>query len=423
MVSIKCIALYAIGGGVSILFLRHRPAGRAMLWLLVIWSFVWLTVLQAANPDVRPAAALVEALPDGLRMAAGHIYAIVAMALTGCVVNAGIRLRLLRIYSTPMDIHLRLSGDTYSTLHCPQLAHQAALYSSGQLAIPTSFGVLAPAIIVPASPPGTIYRHFARAAVVHEFIAVMRFDALWTLLARLVQCLYFAHPVVWLAFCHYCVAREQVCDRWTVRATGNAAEYEGHLLALAGQAVRRPGFMYLDTPMSRGSRAATHRRIANLQHDDYPSAMSIHPAAVALVAWLLLLAGIAGINWPVNRVGTGPVWQLEPMLMGITAAAVAGVGLSAVIVLGRKRRARLVPPIDGLAGQSRATIADCVQWLTREWRDVQMLLGVTARRLEPVLLVALLLAATALLWVVASPSERTDHRPDNVTLEAPLNEP
>jgi hypothetical protein len=414
-VSVKCLFVYIVAGGLCIFLLRHRPAWRATIWLLTLGSFAWLAVLEWAAGTPPSGMSLARELSGLPLVPAANLYAVASLVLLGLVVHSAIRLRLLRSYALPLDIHLatppftgasgpqRQSIETYMS----HLLHEVALCSSGQVAVPTSFGVLNPAIVIPAAPPGAVYRQFARAAVVHEFIAVLRFDALWVLLARLVQCAFFVHPVVWLAFRHYCLAREKVCDCWTVRTTRDAAEYESYLLALH-RAARRTGLMWLDTPMTRASDRATRRRITDLQQDDRLESVSIYSVVAVLVAWMLMLAVLAGVDRPMFWTEAGLIWHAPPILIGVTTAVVAGVALIVIALVARARRPRFLPPVEGLAARSRQTLTECMHWLSREWQDVSFVVSLSARRLGPLLFLVLLLALTLTLWRLAGSSDPVD---------------
>ncbi len=393
-VSIKGTAVYLLGTCTNLTLFRHRPAWRAFVWLGAIGSFAWLTILELIGGRQPWLADLVPATSTVLRLAA-HAYLLIAVALIGMIVHSAIRLSLLKTYASPLPVELMMP-DANAAGTAAELLKRVRLYSSGQVSVPTSFGVLRPAIALPPAPRGTIYRQLIQAALVFELIVVLRFDALWTLLIRIVQCAYFPHPLVWLANKQLCAAREQACDRWTVRAIADAGGYESDLLAMANTAQVKPVPMSLDTPMIGAGLSSIHRRIGLMQSDDRPESVSAWPGIAVLVGGMTLLALLASVG----GASSAPVISVRVLLIGITAALSVGVGLAVTVLAAGIRKPQMLPPLDGLAGRSRYTLAECVEHMSRELQDLQLILGTAARRLGPVLLVIGILAATITLWIV-----------------------
>lgn len=406
VVSIKCTVVYLLAAAFALTIARHRPAWRSFLWIAALASFPCLALLEWTAGGHRVVESAVGRVAWSSLSLAAHAYTAFTLILLGLIVHSMIRLHLLRAYSGPLDVNLEASEkagrDNRTPLPCLLLG--TSLFTNGQLASPTSFGILRPAIILPEPPIGAVYRDFVRAALVHELIKTLRFDALWTLLSRLVQCFWFPHPVVWRAFRHYCSAREQVCDRWTVRTTGEVSEYELHLLAL-GRAARPPAVMSVDMPMDATGGRGLPARIRELQNYERPESLQAWPTVAATVLWMLLLAALAAVTLEPLGDGAALGLRTRAMLMGGAGAFAAGGVLVGLILLGKGRHARLTPPIDGLAGRSRQTLAECVQRLDREWRDLQAAIAGTFRRLEPLLLMLMVVAATVGFWFMASPKD------------------
>jgi beta-lactamase regulating signal transducer with metallopeptidase domain len=383
----------------------------------VLASFPGLTLLEwtGARPSPVLRATLAE-LPDGFLTLVVNAYAAGSVMMLGLLAHSAVRLSVLRSYSAPLEIGLpaewnqeaQSAGQSY-------LLQTVALLRNGQLSAPTSFGILRPAIVLPDPPVGTIYRNFVRAVLVHELIKTLRFDALWMLLARLVQCAFFAHPLAWRAFRHYCLAREQVCDRWAVRTTGEVSEYEDHLLAM-NRLPRRRAAMSLDMPMDWTGYRGVRKRIKDLQNYERPESLDPWPTLMAAVIWMLLLAVVAAVGVaPAGGAAFSPVIHIRAMLMGAAGALAAGSVLAMVILVARNRGAQLTPPIDGIAGRSRQTVVECVQRIEREWQSLRIIISGTAQGLEPVLFMVFVLAATVGLWWIAGGS-------GTVNLSGPFSE-
>jgi hypothetical protein len=409
-VSLKCVVIHAIAALISTTWARHRPAWRSFIWMAALASFPGLTVLEWTGAGSNQAAAALFTQVPYFGLSIGvHAYGAISLILLGLILHSAVRLRLLRSYSAPLGVRLdSIEGaDRAELAEPPVLLKTAELLRNGHLNASTSFGVLRPVIVLPDSPIGTTYSHFVQAALVHELIKVLRFDALWTLLARLVQCGWFAHPLAWRAFRHYCLAREQVCDRWTVRATRDVSGYELHLLALTRSSHRR-GPMSLDMPMDWTGPCGIRARITDLQNYQRAESLQPWPTVAATVVWMLLLALLAAIGYEPTASSHGLMIHILPMLMGAAGALSAGAALALVILIARARRARLTPPVDGVAGRSRQTLADCVQRLEREWQDLQSVISATARRFEPLVLMLIVVVATVGFWLMAGSSDEAD---------------
>lgn len=401
-VSLKGLVVYAVVALISVTWGRRRPAWRSFIWMAALASLPGLAILEwTGGASNEPAEALFRRVPSFWLLAAFHVYGAVSLILLGLILHSAVRLRMLRSYSTLLDIRLYGAGDRDTGAPEPTVLLKAAeLLRNGQLPGSTSFGVFRPVIVLPESPVGTIYRRFVQAGLVHELIKVLRFDALWTLLGRCVQCVWFFHPLAWRGFRHYCLSREQVCDRWTVRTTRDVSGYEIHLLALDRPPQRR-SFMSLDMPMNWSGSRGIRARITDLQNYERPESLQPWPTVAASVVWMLLLAGLAAIGCEEVGDGYGLIVHLRPMLMGTAGALSAGAVLVGVILIGRTRRARLTPPVDGLAGRSRQTLADAVQRLEREWQEVQSVLSAGAKRFEPLVLMLFVVVATLSFWWMA----------------------
>lgn len=405
VVSAKCTLLYVVAWLLSATLARYRPAWRSFLWMAVLASFPCLLMLEWAAGGQLALLTAVRQVPAPILNLSLPIYGAVVIVLLGLVFHSFVRLHLLRSYSGPLDVSLEsLDEPAPVAAPLPWLLLGTGLYTNRQLATPTSFGILRPAIILPEPPVGAVYRDFVRAALVHELIKTLRFDALWTLMARLVQCVWFPHPLVWRAFRHYCLAREQVCDRWTVRTTGEFGDYASHLVA-AGRVARPTAPLSIDTPMICTGQRGLRARIRGLQHSERPESLQPWPTVAATVAWMLLLAGLASVALEPSQAAYAPVFHTRAMLMGAAGTLAAGALLVGLILVGRGRQARLAPPIDGLAGRSRQTVAECVQRLEREWRELQAAISGTYRRLEPLVLMLIVVAATVSFWLMAGPGE------------------
>ncbi len=171
------------------------------------------------------------------------------------------------------------------------LSRGVRLARSSRVGVPVVVGWLRPTILLPeglvdrAAPP-TI-----DAILLHELAHVRRGDYPWNLLLRLVQAIYWPHPLVWPVGRIVAGVREQACDDLCVSWLGGTADYRATLLEMASGLVRRPG-PSLGLAMSRTTRLG--RRLAWIERSEgvsrcllgWPSRTAIAVAVVAAVGVL-----------------------------------------------------------------------------------------------------------------------------------------
>jgi len=132
--------------------------------------------------------------------------------------------------------------------------HSRRLRESADILTPVAVGVLWPAVILPAA-----WRTWSvstrRAVLAHEFAHLRRHDAAVSALARLVQCLFWYHPLAWWVSRKTAELAELACDAAALERVEDAAGYSRILLEFAdtvnraGQRIALPGLA-----MASGSR-------------------------------------------------------------------------------------------------------------------------------------------------------------------------
>jgi len=105
------------------------------------------------------------------------------------------------------------------------------LLSSAEV-VPLAAGVRKPFVLLPACASGWSPERL-RVVLLHEMAHIRRRDSLAQALAELTRCLYWFHPLVWLAVQRLRVEREHACDDLVLRAGTGASDYASHLLGLA----------------------------------------------------------------------------------------------------------------------------------------------------------------------------------------------
>jgi TonB family protein len=111
------------------------------------------------------------------------------------------------------------------------------LESSGA-AVPMTWGTLRPVVMLPETardwPAARLH-----AVLLHELIHVRRNDLLAQVAAQAACCVYWFHPMVWMAVRQLRKERETACDDAVLSRGVLAPDYAGHLLELARGMIRR----------------------------------------------------------------------------------------------------------------------------------------------------------------------------------------
>ena len=98
--------------------------------------------------------------------------------------------------------------------------------------LPLTWGILRPAVVLPADarqwPADRL-----RTVLLHEMMHVERRDLLAQTIAQAACCLYWFHPLAWIAARQLRQERERACDDAVLREGIAAPDYAGHLMELA----------------------------------------------------------------------------------------------------------------------------------------------------------------------------------------------
>jgi len=155
---------------------------------------------------------------------------------------------------------------------------------------PVTAAVPWPLVILPAALGERQDRDLIEHALYHELAHVRRGDAVVTLYRRLLEAVFFFHPLLWIASRSYELEQERVCDDWAAGALGDPHEYAkslgelaadtaGRACALAPSFAYRPGII-----LGRISRLLEGREMTN------PKAGVRGVATVAIILAGLLVA-------------------------------------------------------------------------------------------------------------------------------------
>jgi TonB family protein len=164
-----------------------------------------------------------------------------------------------------------------------QLGTRATITEVVGVAQPATFGVRRPVVMLPDS-LATAPESLRRAVITHELFHVRRRDWLSVLAEEMVRTVLWFHPAILWLTSHIQLAREEIVDELTVRATGDRRTYMQALLSFA------------DTPGFTPAPAFAHRRqlfhrILSVSKENVMSRPRIVTSAAALIAV------VAGVSW------------------------------------------------------------------------------------------------------------------------------
>ena len=166
-----------------------------------------------------------------------------------------------------------------------------ALARSSRVGVPAVIGWRRPMILLPATALAS--PEHAEAILLHELAHVRRGDYGWNLGLRVVNALYWPHPLAWVLARAVADSRERACDAFCVHRMGGSSAYRSALLAVAEALARRPG-PALGLAMAGRSRLS--RRVAEI--DQGRAEPRCRPRAAARLAMLALALGSAALIGP-----------------------------------------------------------------------------------------------------------------------------
>jgi TonB family protein len=301
------IALLAIVAAVLLHLLKvSAPVIRHAFWRMVVVVCLALPVVQPWTSTVAetPIQSLEAAVPasstdlavQGSSAVGTSLLARVEKLLrlnwvsfVGMVLGCGVVLRLAWLF---IGIHglyrLRRAGELAVTEGGYE--ELAALIEAGaeirrveRLGQPVTFGVLKPAVLLPASfsslPAGV-----QRAVLAHELWHVRRRDWAWVLLEEGICAAFWFNPAMWWLISRVQSSREEVVDQLTVQLTNARKTYLEALLTFADEPTLFPA-----TPFAR--RRHLFHRMLLISREAVMSSRRIIVSSVAMAA-VLLTAGL-----------------------------------------------------------------------------------------------------------------------------------
>ncbi len=148
---------------------------------------------------------------------------------------------------------------------------------------PFTFGLRRPVVYLPVALLGSLTPAERDAVFGHELAHVRGLDIVWLIIERMVQILFFFHPVAWLATRELARAREGCCDLRAVQAGQMSASHywSGVLLALRNSHIDAPALAF--APALGPSAQSLKARIQAMKQTQ----------PMTKVKWLASVAGMA----------------------------------------------------------------------------------------------------------------------------------
>jgi beta-lactamase regulating signal transducer with metallopeptidase domain len=220
----------------------ERPAARSALAqsllafvlalpLLQPWSATATAVswrFSLAPPDPLAPASAAASAPAALDwpLALAGLLALGATLRLGRLALGLVRLRALRRRAQPLD------APPWLLALRDALSPRARLLTSPDAALPATFGLVRPVVLLPDA-WSAMERDRQEAVALHELLHARRGDWLPLLLEELVKAVLFFHPTIHWLVGRVRLAREQVVDAKVVERLGGHAAYLDSLVEVA----------------------------------------------------------------------------------------------------------------------------------------------------------------------------------------------
>ena len=257
---------FVLGVACSLAFVlrRRSAASRHLVWTAAAAALLALPVLSVSLPVLRVrTGALTPLVPTVTFRTTAVATAVAPVALRPSAAPApqpsrsapwrpDFRLALILVWAAGAAVGLLHMLSAYimmwrirraarpfsdwqlfrAVAHALGIRHNVDLLEVPRSAMPMSFGVLRPAVFLPADAhEWTEDRR--RMVLLHELAHVKRGDMATHLLVRTAVCLFWWNPLAWTTWREFLKERERAADDLVLTAGERATEYAGHLVDIA----------------------------------------------------------------------------------------------------------------------------------------------------------------------------------------------
>jgi TonB family protein len=314
----------AVGFGASYAFGRASAAARHLIWTVAFLALLALPGALRLGPKVAVAAwpaetraVAVEAravgarpLPEGRGSDGRSVnwffaylcgLSIVAARFVAGAVRTGRMVRQARpaIYAEALADGLR------RTLG---IGRNVRVLESPAAAVPMTWGTLRPVVLLPEEarrwPAARLH-----AVMMHELVHVRRCDLLAQVAAQAACCLYWFHPLVWLAARQLRKEREGACDDAVLSGGVSAPDYAGHLLEVARVMVQRRSLADAPAMAENCDLEERVRAVLDRGRNRAPVNRRLSATVAALACALLLPVALVTLHAQAGSGGLGGVVQ------------------------------------------------------------------------------------------------------------------
>lgn len=339
-IATKATILLGAAFATAALLRRASAASRHFLWTAVLAALLLLPAATALAPRWTVAAPIpASTVPAAAATASSHTVLVVRPTPSRPAPSqwlwfwlVGVALSSARFVFGALRTQALLRRAVpapYADASCEELAlalrlrRKASVLESAAAPVPLACGLLRPVILLPRGAavwPSTRLR----TVLLHELAHIRRWDLAAQTLAQAACCLYWFHPLIWLAAARLRRERESACDD-TVLAFGTGAhQYAEDLLGLArGLAGRRRA--WADAPAMAEACDLESRIRALFDSSRNRRPLRALTAAVIAGAALLLLAPLASLTLHAQ----GATGALAGMVLDPSGARVPGVSVTA----------------------------------------------------------------------------------------------
>ena len=306
----------------SVVVVTHAPEGAARQAVSSLATSGPASTGLALAPPSPAADGHPQVLPDVSWTTLGLLTLIVGVAARAVWLTIGFfRLGRLTRRAVPVE------SAEYAMVQ-EQLGTSAAISEVDRLAQPVTFGFRRPTVLLPdtlAVAPTSL----RRAVVTHELFHVRRGDWLSLLGEEAVRTVFWFHPAVHWLTSSIQLAREEMVDELTVRATGDRRAYMQALLAFADTGGLRPASAF-------AHRRQLFHRILSVSKERVMSAPRIVMSVAALAVGVSFASWYASSAFPIltasridlPTITVAPIddgWLIaEPQFVTVAAAGQRG---------------------------------------------------------------------------------------------------